>query len=295
MPSFEHELLVAIVREHPEAVLALLRSAYGVEHRGEIEVIASPENLTELQSTERRADAVLVLREPGQSQPRVAIVVEVQLRVDARKRFGWPVYVSVARARLGCPVNLVVIALDAATASWCATPIELDDHGSTLRPRVIGPTQVPPFDVVTTRRYPELGVLSLLAHRDEPIALDLGRALLSVCPELDDERRKLYTDIVFAFANAAARRALEIEMSLENYEVESEFLRDLQARAAAQGQAKGHLGGLASAVLKVIEARGLPLTDDQRATVLACTDPDALEIWLQRAITANRIDELFVP
>ena len=32
-----------------------------------------------------------------------AIVVEVQLRPDTRKRRTWPVYVATLHARLGCP------------------------------------------------------------------------------------------------------------------------------------------------------------------------------------------------
>ncbi len=288
-PSFEHEVLVAIVREHPEVILTLLGGAYRLDASDEIEVLAAPESLGTLRPIERRADAVLVVRERGSARARAALVIEVQLQPDARKRFSWPVYVAVARARLACPVSLVVVALDAATAQWCAAPIELDGRGSVLLPRVLGSAQLPPVDVDGAQRHPELAVLSLIAHRDEPVALSIARAILACVDRLDAARAELYTDIVFDFLNAAARRALEAEMNLENYEPRSEFLRNLKSKCMAEGRAEG----LAAALFKVLESRGLALSDDQRATIHACSDPDVLGRWIARAATASEPDALF--
>ncbi len=57
---------------------------------------------------EYRADLVLVL-EGADGRPALAIVIEVQLRGDPRKRFTWPVYVASLRARFECPVLLLVV------------------------------------------------------------------------------------------------------------------------------------------------------------------------------------------
>lgn len=78
-------------------------------------------------------------------------------------------------------------------------------------------------------------------------------------------------------------------MSHESFETSREFLRERWARAVAQGRAEA----LATSVLEVLEARGLPVSDDQRATLLACTDPTTLEAWLERAVTVPGVDELF--
>lgn len=167
MLPVDHESLVAILREHPELVLDLLRSAFHLDASGEIEV--APSNLTTLHSPHHRADLVVVLRAPGDRRPRRALVIEVQLQRDPDKRLRWPVDVALTRARLRCPVTLVVITLDAATARWCAEPIELDENGSVLYPLVVGPSSVPIADARPARRHPELAVLSLLAHRDAPL------------------------------------------------------------------------------------------------------------------------------
>jgi hypothetical protein len=54
-----------------------------------------------------------------------------------------PEYQAVLRARLACPVQIVVVTLDEDTAQWCAEPIDIDGLGSRIYPVVIGPSRVP--------------------------------------------------------------------------------------------------------------------------------------------------------
>ncbi|HWB78866.1 MAG TPA: hypothetical protein VG755_28085 [Nannocystaceae bacterium] len=289
MPSLEHEMLVDLLREHPELVISLLRSACGIAIEGEVEVVASTENLTEIQPTERRADLVLVARAPGSAVATHAAVVEVQLRPDPRKRFSWPLYQAVLRARLRCPVELVVLTLDDATAQWCAEPIALDGLGSRVCPVVIGPSRVPiVVEIERARRHPEIALLGVLAHRDSRTAFIAARTLLLALDDVDGPRAGWYADIVLGFVDEAVRRALEAEMNPEKYEFRSEFMR----RIVAEGEERGRLVALAEAVLKVLEARGLPIDDDHRAIVLACSDRTQLEDWLARAVHARDIAEL---
>ncbi|MBC8068159.1 MAG: hypothetical protein IAG13_07485 [Deltaproteobacteria bacterium] len=290
MTSVEHEVLVELLREHPELVLELLRAAFGIEYRGTLEVASSTENLTEVQPPERRADLVLIVREPGSPGASHAAVVEVQLRPDRRKRLAWPVYQAVLRARLACPVTVVVFTLDAATARWCAVPIELDDNGSRVCPCVIGPSLVPAVTKLErARRHPELALLSVLAHRGEPIVLEIARTLIAALDDVDELRARWYADIVLGFVDEAVRRALEAEMHPEKYEFRSEFMR----RIVAEGEVRGEVRGEARALLKVLEARGLPISDDHRAIVMACSDRDQLEDWLARAVHVDDVETLF--
>jgi hypothetical protein len=121
--------------------------------------------------------------------------------------------------------------------------------------------------------------------------------VLSACGTLDDERRELYTEVVLSFVNAAARRALEAEMSFERMETRSQYLREQWDRAEAKGREEGREQGaldtLARAVLDVLEARGIRVGDDQRAAVLACSDAAVLRGWLVRAATVETGDALF--
>jgi predicted transposase/invertase (TIGR01784 family) len=65
------------------------------------------------------------------------------------------------------------------------------------------------------------------------------------------------------------------------------------AQGEARGRAEGEARGRAEAVLAVLEARGLPVSDRQRARVLGCTDLEQLERWVRRAVTVKAAAELF--
>lgn len=60
-------------------------------------------------------------------------------------------------------------------------------------------------------------------------------------------------------------------------------------RYVFQGRAEGE----ASAVLAVLDARGIEISDAVRARVTACTDIDQLDGWVRRAATATSVDDLF--
>src|SRR5689334_10449859 len=80
-------------------------------------------NLTDLKPAEYRADLVMVL--VGPTGPALGIIVEVQLSIDEEKQYTWPAYVASLRARIRCPVCLLVIALEDTVARWAGKTIEL--------------------------------------------------------------------------------------------------------------------------------------------------------------------------
>jgi hypothetical protein len=166
-------------------------------------------------------------------------------------------------------------------ARWCRKPIDLGP-GNTFVPLVIAPASVPVIDdVAAAERDPELAVLSCIAHGGEAHAEVLGRAALLATLRLSDDRQVLYSDLVYAALSEAARTALEDLMAAGNYEFQSEFAKKHQAR------------GEAKALLAVLEARGLRVSDEARARILACTDVAQLDAWIRKAATATSIDELF--
>jgi flagellar biosynthesis/type III secretory pathway protein FliH len=67
-----------------------------------------------------------------------------------------------------------------------------------------------------------------------------------------------------------------------------------KAEGRAEGEAKGKAEGKAQAVLAVLEARGLRISDEQRARVLGCADLDELERWVRKAVTVKTTAALFV-
>ncbi|GAA4623652.1 hypothetical protein GCM10023196_020680 [Actinoallomurus vinaceus] len=220
----------------------------------------------------------------------LAVVFEVQRKRDPEKRWSWPVYIAGLRARKRCPVILLVMCVSATVADWCAQPIDLGHPGLTLTPLVLKPDAVP---VVTDRqeaiRSPELATLSAVAHGTGPYRREVFNALLSGAAAIDDERAKLYIDIVCAILPQIAKQELEEMMLSGTYEYKSDFAR----RYVAQGKAEGKAEGEATAILKVLAARGIPVSDEARGRIMGCTDLTVLEAWVERAATVDSIDAMF--
>ncbi|MBO0871426.1 MAG: hypothetical protein J2P15_22965, partial [Micromonosporaceae bacterium] len=189
MPSPEHEILIEMFRERPAFAAEVLAHVLGVEVPPFQTAQLSSDELTDIAPTEYRADAVVTFSVDG--RPVLAVVIEVQLRVDARKRRSWPVYVATLHARLGCPVRLLVVCPGAAVAAWCAAAIVAGDL--VLRPRVLGPRQVPLVtDPLVARDSPHLAVLSAMAHGSRPDPDPVFEALLTALSVVDQDHADLY-------------------------------------------------------------------------------------------------------
>ncbi|WP_143734604.1 hypothetical protein [Microbispora rosea] len=60
-----------------------------------------------------------------------------------------------------------------------------------------------------------------------------------------------------------------------------------------KGLEAGRAQGEARAVLTILEARGIPISDSDRAFIRACTDLGLLDGWVRRAATATSAADLF--
>jgi hypothetical protein len=288
MPSHMHEALIELFRHRPSLVAELLTDPLGVDVPPWRDARLDSGELTDLTPTEYRADAVVTLS--TSDKPRLAVVIEVQLGRDPSKRRSWPVYLATLHARLRCSTVLLVLCADAAVAEWCARPISLGHPGWVLTPLVLGPEQVPVVtDADRARDWPELAVLSAMAHGARPERDKIFHALLEGLAIADHDHSTLYADVVLAALPEAARRQLEALMTTGTYEYQSEFAR----RYFHQGRAEGEAKGEAKAVLSVLSTRGIEVPDDARRRIMECTDVELLDVWVRRAITADSVDDLF--
>jgi hypothetical protein len=238
-------------------------------------------DLTEIRPAEYRADAVVVLLD--RELPVRVIIVEVQLAVDPRKRFSWPAYIVNSRANHGCPADLLVLATDPSVAGWCAEPIEIGS-GFVLHPAVLRRDAVPVVtDLAEAARRPELGVLSAMAHGATEQGATIAAAVLPAIQGLDDDRARLYYDLVYNSLNAVARRALEAMM--KGYEYQTDFAK----KYVAQGRIEGRTEEAAHALLTVLRARGFAVPDADRERILAQKDTERLERWLEKAVVAASV------
>jgi flagellar biosynthesis/type III secretory pathway protein FliH len=66
-----------------------------------------------------------------------------------------------------------------------------------------------------------------------------------------------------------------------------------KAEGKAEGKTEGKAEGKAEAVLRLLDARHLAPSKEQRQRVTSCTDSGQLDLWFDRAITAGTAAEVF--
>ncbi len=284
MPSQLHELLVDLFRRDPGLAALLLRDSLGVPIPRDLEPTLADANFSELAPIEARTDLVITFARDGRTE--LVLIIEVQLRRDEEKRRRWPYSLVSAAQRHRCQALLLVVASDAATARWAAKPIVVATGQISLTPLVLGPQKVARVQSpARARAQPYLAVLSALSHGRGAAGAAIALAAISALDSVDASVRATYNDLVLGALDEAARRALEAQMSLENYEVQSVLGKALVAKGEARGRA--------SAVLAVLRARGLPVGELHAQRVNACTDLELLNLWLARAATAASADAVF--
>jgi hypothetical protein len=276
VPSQEHALLVDLFRATPSLALESLR-ANGFRIPAVHPRLLDP--TFPVPSPDYHVD-LAVACDDEQGEPRVVVLVEVQLKVDRGKRLSWPLYQAAARAHFKCPACVLVVAIKPRVARWASAPVALGPGGSVFRPVVLGPAQLGRAPSAPT---PELTVLSALAHgAHQPETIRLAVASIA---QLEAGRAAAYFDLLRYHLGKALDRALEAIMATS----EHKYLSDFARKYYDDGEAKGTRASL----LTVVKARGVSLRDDERARIDACTDVATLETWLVRAARATRAEEIF--
>lgn len=285
MPSLLHEGIVALVREKPELAADLLRQLLHVAVPAFTEARLAEASLNDLVPTEYRADAVVLLVD---GTPVFGIIVE------ARSGSGEAVHLADVRhqraSRYRCPVVVLVVTPDAATARWAAEPVDLGGDTS-WRSLVVGPEGIPVItDPSAATREPHLAVLSAMAHgRDDDVgtAVAVAAAAASGAATLPEPLRMLCFALIESSLGDAARKTFEMLPQNERFmsELMSKLTSERQVRSLAEGEAR--------ALLRVLERRDIATSVEQRERVLACSDLATLEAWLDRAAMAPTAQEVF--
>jgi flagellar biosynthesis/type III secretory pathway protein FliH len=68
-----------------------------------------------------------------------------------------------------------------------------------------------------------------------------------------------------------------------------------EAKGLREGEAKGEAKRGAADILMVLTTRGIPVPAEVEQQIASCSDPALLSLWLKRAVTANRAEEVVAP
>jgi hypothetical protein len=180
-------------------------------------------------------------------------------------------------------VSFLVFGLDAEAVRGCGQTIRTGHRGFDLRPYTTGHGRLP---AIAGRLAPELAVLHVLS---ETIDLTMHEARLRVLEALalaPAARRASYARIVRAVVSETVREELE---QLMKTVIKDPFIDGLIEEGLNQGIARGE----ADALLRVLAARGLKVTDAQRSRISDCTDLEQLQGWITCAATAEKAADIF--
>jgi hypothetical protein len=302
-----HEILVELLRRSP----GLLRHYLGdrLPPLGRKRLRFDTDHTRASRIVEVGNDLVLKVRD-HRGKLLCALIVEVQLARKQAKARTWALYAAWAHYRLRCPVHVVVLAVDPAVAKWAAGPFCIGDM--TLHPWVIGPEHMRPITSVTeARRSVEMTFLSGMAHRDSPVAEDIGRVLHRVLDSSEHEHAGILWDIFITSVDEAARRALEMELgdwvpksdwgrkvfaegkAKGMREGKAEGRREGEAKGMRKGRMEGKAEGEAQALLLLLQTRRVRLTALQQRRIRSCREVRRLRTWIRRAATAATAAEVF--
>ncbi len=316
MPSMQHEVLVELFKNRPSLAAELLHEVFDETIPPYDAATVVSADITQIKPAEYRADLVVTLLHDGLIV--FVTVVEIQLAIDPDKRFTWPAYVAVTREEYRCPVDLLVIAPDPSVAKWCEQPIPTGVRRFVLEPPVLKRELIPKVtDVVEAARRPELALISAMAYGDTEEAEDIGRAALEGFSSLDKKLAAFYSDLLYNAINEAARRALEAKM--KGYVFTSPWILDAIQRGRDEGLKLGRDEGLklgrdeglklrdegiklgrdeglklaTRSLINMLRTRGFDVPEQTRQQILAERDIERIEQWLERAVTATNLDEVF--
>ncbi len=94
-----------------------------------------------------------------------------------------------------------------------------------------------------------------------------------------------YADNIWDCLESSAQKAWRMKMETAYHEYKNPFFKNLIAEGKAEGEA--------NALLVILEARKLPVSEEDRRTITSCTDLDQLGEWLRRAVTITDVAQLF--
>jgi hypothetical protein len=186
-----------------------------------------------------------------------------------------------------------------ATTKWATGPFDCGARGWTAQrtyPMVIGPDNLPVItDERTAARKPAMAVFSALAHANsndiDAILEALGRALQAMDRQASDY---FYEFLDVNLGDTPAGDKWREILSFVTYFPGRGTVRETAyLEGKAEGKVEGVAEGEAKGVLRVLEVRGLTVSDDVRTRITTCTDLDRLGDWLDRAGTVAHAEELF--
>lgn len=308
MVKTPHEALHRIFQEDTTLFARAFERILGVDFPQPRTVSVINSDVTEMLPIERRLDTPLLV--DTDDGPHV-VIIESQSRPEESRRRSWPYYISYMNSRYACPVTLLVVTADKATAVWARKPIKTglaQCPSQVTAPLVLAPDNVPAVqEAVAAGQDVMMAVLSALTHRNQPQVDGILEALAAALGQMEEDTAAFlvaFTDAGLGNSDAARIwRALMTTIPYPHlrgllrtqWQEEGRIEGRIQGRdeGLLEGRLEGRLEEATAAVLRVLQTRGLVVSEAVESRIRDCTDLAEVEALHTRAVTAARAEDIF--
>lgn len=287
MPAPAHEVPLQLLHEHPALLAALLEKLGGRVPEGTLEPVDT--NLRFADPAEVRPDLVFRAQRPPW------LLVELQNRVDADKARRWIIAAAIQLDATGTMGEVVILTSSRRVAKWAKRVAHVQgDFGSRLGlTPIVVPIVGKAIDALLDEAHPELAFFAAWAVRARrgPRARHVVERAVVLTERLPDALRDAAVRAIVAVLREPLLTYLrEIAMNPDQLP---------ETRAARRFrlffEERGIVEGKRESLLKVLDARGLALSDEERAIIAACSDAALLDQWIVQATTATSVAEVLGP
>jgi hypothetical protein len=153
-----------------------------------------------------------------------------------------------------------------------------------MTPEVLGPGALPWLEPDEVREAPVVGMLSTLAHVEDPRCAEQALETLQALASWDEDADGRLADMLEAALPVAVRERMEELMRTGKYEYQSDFAKKYFALGREEGRT--------TALLLVLRSRGIEIPGGAERRIEEERDPARLDRWIHRAATADTIDEV---
>ncbi|MFV2197827.1 hypothetical protein [Nocardiopsis sp. LOL_012] len=267
-----------LFQECPELAPRLLSEHLGVEVPVYDQAVLQCADPGEAVPVERRADAVValldsavnaVLEDHGHTR---MVIVEVQNEYREYKFRRWAHDAGSVADVHACEAAVLAVCPKQSTADRFDADLRVGPR-HLFRSLVLGPGRLSAFtDPREVTRSPLMAILDATADPQAPGAL---KALLEGFASLDEATAADYTQYTLTLLDEDSRRRVEEIMATDTYRYSSAFTE----RYVQEGVEQGLLEGEARVLLKVLDRRGVVLSEAERRRISECADADPRELF----------------
>jgi hypothetical protein len=290
MPGRRHEVLVAMLREQPELLSALVQKLTGRALRPGLSPVDSTVRF--VKTAEVRPDLLL-------AEEKDWAIVEVQERPDPDKQRRWLLAAGVLLDQTGRLGDVIVVTARSSVAAWARTVAHVRTALGTrleLTPVVLH-VRLEVVDALISEGQPGLAVIAAWAvsHRQGPEVRRVVERAIEVGEALPPALQEAHRNAIVSLLDERMIAWLE-EMSMDPAKIpmspRARRLIALWDQREDRARNEGIAEGKRDALLAVLAARGLAPTTQEQAAIESCKDPAAFDRWLVKAATATSTGEV---